>query len=116
MGCVDSYADKIVRLKNKLEDWAEWYRGYMPNLGANSGAFMKTTGGHDFESLFAAAEKTAFKAIEVAVDDLTPAQGAAIRRRYLGETWRFPRDNYAVLLDDAHDALLISLPKRNVML
>ncbi len=102
------------RLKGFLEDWAVWTAGYRPNLGA-SGMRMQTCGGHDFESLFADTDKRTMKVIDTCIDDLTPAQTAAIHRRYLHIDWRFPRDNYAVMLDQAHDRLVIVLQKKDIL-
>lgn len=104
------------RLKGLLEDWAVWTEGYRPGLSARAASIIQTAGSHDFESLFAGVEKQMMKAIDAAIDDLPPAQGAAINKRYLGIDWRFPRDNYAVMLDLAHDTLLVTLPKRNVLI
>lgn len=107
--------DTYERLKAKLEDWAHWMQGYRPNLGTGQSCFI-STGSHDFESLFQGVDKQVMKAIETAIDDLPNTQSAAIHRRYLHIEWRFPRENYADMLDKAHDQLLISLPKRNVIL
>ena len=105
----------IDRLKAKLEDWAEWMQAYRPNLSASSGSF-KSTGSHDFESLFSGVEKQVMKSIDAAIDDLPKFQSAAIHKRYLHIEWRYPGLNYAESLDQAHDELIRMLPKRNVML
>jgi hypothetical protein len=106
---------QLERLESKLKDWAHWMEGYRPNLGSHSSTFQ-STGGHDFESLFSGVEKQVMKSIETAIDDLTPTQSAAIQSRYLHVTWRFPRENYMEMLEKAHETLLVSLPRRNVIL
>jgi hypothetical protein len=107
---------KTDRLKGLLEDWASWMHAYRPDLGQRGMSLVKSSGSHDFESLFANVEKEVMRAIDAAIDDLPPAQSAAIHKRYLHIEWRFPRDNYVFMLESAHGALLVSLPRRNVVL
>lgn len=102
-------------LKSKLEQWAVWTEGYRPNLSTKTST-CRCTGSHDFESLFQGIERQVMKSIDTAINDLPPAQSAAIHKKYLGINWRFPRENYEEMLKQAHDALLISLPRRNVIL
>lgn len=108
------------RLKGLLIDWAEWTKGYSPSLGAKSSSLIQSRCSHDFESLFSETERLVMKTIDTAIDDMRKKVGesshAAIQRRYLGTDWRFPRDNYADMLDKAHDYLIVTLPKRNVIL
>lgn len=112
-------ADKTLqdRLKHKLEDWAIWMERSRPSLGCRSTG-LKSFGLHDYdyEGLLGRAHEQAMKAVDTAINDLPPSQCAAIHRRYLGIDWRFPRDNYEQMLEGAHQALLFSLPRRNVIL
>ena len=108
----------IDRLKGLLEDWARWTEGYRPRLGHHRNAVIKSFGHHDYdyEGQYEANDKETMRAVDTAIDDRPHAQSAAIRRCYTGEDWRFPRENYQDMLDKAHQALLISLPRRNVIL
>lgn len=106
---------ELDRLKGLLEEWARWMGSYRPNLGAKSPSYSQTTGSHDFESLFEGVESYIMRTVDTAVSDLSPAQSAAVHKRYLGIDWRFPRDNYALMLDAAHDALMVSLKRKNVI-
>lgn len=104
------------RLKGLLMDWADWTRGYS---GARLGFDMKSAGvasagRDDFESLLRKTENQISKIIDVTVDDLDPIHRCAIHHRYLSAVYRF-RD-YAKILDEAHDHLLIVLPKKNVVI
>jgi hypothetical protein len=58
------------------------------------------------------------KAVDTCIDDLIKKQRFAIERRYLGHTHDFLGGNtaYVLLLDQAHEALIPMLIKRNVML
>ena len=53
--------------------------------------------------------------IDCVVSDLPPLHKAAIYRCYgISAVFRFPRENYAEILLDAHDILLVLLPKKGV--
>ena len=57
------------------------------------------------------------EAIEAAVEDLPPTKKAAIHKRYgICAVYRFPRDDYELQLLAAHEELLRTLPKRNVVI
>jgi hypothetical protein len=45
------------------------------------------------------------KALDSLIESLPPAQTCAVRHTYLGEVWRFPRDNLDQLLALAEETL-----------
>lgn len=107
--------DNLIRL---LDEWAEWCRNYAGRSGypSQSAGFGHGSGVHSFDDLCDQMECVVMAAIDAAIGDLPPAQNAAINRRYLGSTFRFPRENYAEMLDGAHNKLLIVLPRKGVVL
>jgi hypothetical protein len=109
---------QLERLIAWLNDWARWRESYRPNLGAKSPGYWPS-GIYHASDLFDDSDN--FQVIESAVEDLRhnpgPASHEALLRRY-GQISCFTscRDNYADMLDKAHQRLLVVLPKRNVVL
>lgn len=101
-----------------LEDWANWQRAYTPRLGYPSRSLTcYSEGSQDFESLCDAVDSQTFASVDACVQDLVPAQRAAVMRRYgIAAVFRFPRDNYESCLMMAHEALAKALPRKGVML
>lgn len=107
------------RLEALLQDWAQWCMSYRPRLGFPSGVW--SGGGFaeskTFEDMCSECDGVVNRNIEAAIDDLTPAQRAAVYRHYgIAAVFRFPRTNYAEQLDQAHTTLRRALPRRGVML
>lgn len=113
--------EQIKRMENLVRlmvDWARWVDAGRINLSAaqNSGSIFGS-GSTAWDDFAEGLDKHDFEAVDAAVDSLPPAQGAAVQKRYgLCAVWRFPRDNYEQLLLQAHEALLVSLPRRNVVI
>lgn len=105
-------------LFNTLMDWADWCRSYRQKHGypSNSAGFGSETNIHSFDDLCERVDNVVMVSVDTAISDLPPAQNAAINRRYLQTTFRFPRDNYEQCLDEAHNNLLIVLPKKGVVI
>ena len=101
-----------------LEDWADWQRTYRPRLGYPSRSLTcYSEGSRDFEGMCEDADNATFAAIDACVQDLVPAQRAAVMRRYgIAAVFRFPRDNYEACLLAAHERLLVDLPKKGVVI
>lgn len=101
-----------------LEDWADWQRSYKPRLGYPSRSLTcYSEGSQDFESLCDAVDSQTFASVDACVQDLVPAQRAAVMRRYgIAAVFRFPRDNYESCLMLAHEALTKALQRKGVML
>lgn len=110
---------QLDRLQVLLEDWSDWMRGYSGingyashTPGLNSGHVSK-----GFDDLCDEVDGQVCKLIDSAVDDLPPGQGAAIHKRYgISAVFRFPRGNYADLLSEAHATLMVTLPKKGVVI
>lgn len=105
-------------LRNILEGWADWQRTYNLRLGYPSKSLTcYSEGSQDFESLCDAVDSQTFATVDACVQDLVPAQRAAVMRRYgIAAVFRFPRDNYESCLMLAHEALTKALPRKGVML
>lgn len=118
VGLRSAIEQRLAVLCRMLEDWAEWQRGYRMKLGYPTRSLSGAAGGStecSYDDLYASADNAVFEAIDAAVDDLQPAQRAAVLRRYgIAAVFRFPRENYAEQLDRAHDALMRSLPRKGV--
>ena len=63
------------------------------------------------------ADNQTYASVDACVQDLMPAQRAAVMRRYgIAAVFRFPRDNYEQCLLMAHEVLIKALPRKGVML
>jgi len=109
---------RLQTLYAMLTDWAQWQGAYRMKLGCptrSSGFFSGGSDGCRSDDLYESSESSVFASIDAAVDDLLPAQRAAIMRRYgLAAVFRFPRANYAEQLEQAHQVLMSTLPKKGV--
>lgn len=102
-----------------LEDWAAWNARYagVKNSSCSVGLTSGYTSSKSFEDMLEDVENTVAELVESAVDDLPSGQAAAINMRYgLCAVFRYPRGNYADLLLEAHEALMIALPKKGVVI
>jgi len=109
----DESVKRMARLVGLMEDWANWVQaGHAPQGEQRSSVFacaaIDWAEGVDLHRN---------QAINAAVYDLPPSQSAAVQKRYgVCRVWRFPRDNYEAMLLAGHEALLVSLPRRNVVI
>lgn len=110
--------NQIDRLQVLLEDWADWMRGYSGIRGYAS----HTPGLHSghvskgFDDLCDEVDQSVCKLIDAAIDDLASGQAAAIHKRYgISAVFRFPRGNYEDMLAEAHATLMVTLPKKGVV-
>ena len=101
-----------------LEDWADWQRAYTPRLGYPSRSLTcYSEGSQDFEDMCETVDNQTFATVDACVQDLIPAQRAAVMRRYgIAAVFRFPRDNYGACLLAAHERLMVELPKKGVII
>jgi hypothetical protein len=103
-----------------LRDWADWM-GHAPRIGFNSRVPILSTGmgSSTFEELLEQTASVAMRAVDGSVESLPPSNKAAIMRCYgLCAVYRFPRANYPYeqALNDAHEALIISLRRKGVLI
>lgn len=101
-----------------LEEWSDWQRAYAPRLGYPSRSLTcYSEGSQDFESLCDAVDSQTFASVDACVQDLMPAQRAAVMRRYgIAAVFRFPRDNYEQCLLMAHEVLIKALPRKGIII
>jgi len=109
---------QIESLVALLTDWAQWQRAYSPRLGYPSRSLTcYSEGSQDFESLCETVDNQTYATIDACVQDLMPAQRAAVMRRYgIAAVFRFPRDNYEQCLLMAHEALMRTLPRKGIII
>ena len=100
-----------------LQDWSNWHKGYRIRVGypPKSAGFQSGGSVSDdtSEHSYAAADNARFEIVEACVDDLMPAQNAAIYHRYCHTVYRM-RD-YTGSLSDAHDRLCIVFRQKGIM-
>lgn len=106
------------RLDALLDGWAAWCRSYRMRLDYAPGVLQGgAVTSKSFDDMCDELDHSTNERIDAAVDDLPPACRAALyRHRGLSAVFRFPRENYAEKLDQAHDRLLHVLPRKGVML
>lgn len=102
-----------------LVEWANWSRGYRMNIGyrqrstgfePGGGAVTAESSGHQYDDVLSAR----CEIVDRCIDDLpTPAQTAAIHRRYLSAVYRM-RD-YETALAGALVALHAAFRRKGVM-
>ena len=81
-------------LRNILEGWADWQRTYSLRLGYPSKSLTcYSEGSRDFEGMCEDADNQTYASVDACVQDLMPAQRAAVMRRDA------LRDAYEVALD-----------------
>jgi hypothetical protein len=100
-----------------LEDWAHWQSSYRPNTGFKSrSAGFSSLGLQSFDDMCHQSDNATMKTIDSAIDDLEPAQRAAINRKYgVCSVFRFPR-SFEDTLILAHDRLVIICKRKGVVL
>ena len=108
--CATNY-HSLTRVEYWLIEWAKWVKQWRSNIGYPGRSIGIMSGGEsrrgadvdqDFEY---AAWSVNVKALDSLIEGLPPSQTCAVRHAYLGETWRFPRDNLDQLLELAENEL-----------
>lgn len=105
---------QVEALVGLLEEWAHWQRGYRMKLGYPSRSCgVSSDAGSSFEDLCDSVDAQTMSTVDAVVNDLVPAQCAAVMKRYgVAVVFRFPRANYEQSLQDAHERLLVELPRK----
>ena len=114
----DDHIKRIESLVALLTEWAQWQRTYSLRLGYPSRSLTcYSEGSRDFEGMCEDADNQTYASVDACVQDLMPAQRAAVMRRYgIAAVFRFPRDSYEQCLLMAHEVLIKALPRKGVML
>lgn len=111
-----SVDERVARLIVLLEDWARWCERMRVDLGyPNKSAGISTGGSVYGTDHYEADDADKMQRVEAGIDDLAPAERAAIWRRYgVAAVFRFNREPFEVVLDRAHQRLLVILPKKTI--
>lgn len=115
----DRLRQQVAALVALLEDWARWQQGYRVRLGYPSRSIgMASNASQDFDELCESVDQATLRIIDATIqEDLLPAECCAVLRRYgVSAVWRFPRNNYEQMLCQAHEKLMVLLPRKGVML
>ena len=102
-----------------LHNWGRWtISAESRGIGYPSKSLTcYSEGSRDFEGMCEDADNQTYASVDACVQDLMPAQRAAVMRRYgIAAVFRFPRDNYEQCLLMAHEVLIKALPRKGVML
>ncbi|MDA8092335.1 MAG: hypothetical protein M0T84_00215 [Betaproteobacteria bacterium] len=102
------------RLDWHLWNWMEWMHRAPAGMGYKVSALMAVSGSRDFDDMVDDCDQRCAEAVDAAISDLAHAEQAAIRHRWLGESWRFPRDNETILLKRGTDKLGEALDARGI--
>ena len=100
-----------------LTRWSRWQASWTPRLGYPARSAVVRCCGYysSFEDALDDVEAWRNRAVDAAVDELVPAQRAAVMRAYgIAAVFRFPRDNYEACLAAAHARLAVTLARRGV--
>jgi hypothetical protein len=105
-------ADAVVGI---LLDWADSMKGHNLRLGypATSAGFSQCCASSTFDEMCKQADSIRNAVVSACVDDLEPAQNAAIYHRYLAAVYRMR--NYEDTLAEAHVALMDAFGKKGVL-
>jgi hypothetical protein len=102
----------------ELKDWAHWMRkdtesrhlGYPSKSPGMQSGYVSMT----FTEMCESSDIQRVLIINSLVNDLISAQKAAISHKYLGTTIRFPRNNYANLLAEAHIEIYSGMKRKGL--
>lgn len=105
------------RVEWHLENWANWSRSYRPALGLPSRALaLASNSSRDFDEMCDEADSYAAKVTEAAIENLVPAEAAAVYRKWdICSVYRFPRHNFIEMYTAALQKLAISLDAQGLV-
>lgn len=115
------YEETNTRVDYWLNQWSTWYRAEPNRLGFPHRTIGLVGGGESRRGEEWEEDETNkiwhrnCEAMDALIESLPPSQCAAVRHSYLGEPWRFPRDNIEALLDMATVELLRGMNARAVL-
>ena len=103
------------RLDYLLELWAEWlHRGEWVEGYPHRATVLRTLAGDDFDDMVEAADESQAESVQACIDGLELHHQAALAHRYSEAVWRFPRMEFALVLQDARMALSVALNRRGI--
>ncbi len=98
---------KTDRVEWHLYNWSGWMHA-APKLGIERFPVLASNASQDFDEMCDQADQYAAKATDAAIEDLLPAEQAAVYRKWLDAVYQFPRHNF---LDMYQSALKKLAPK-----
>ena len=110
-----------IRVDYWLNQWAVWYRAEPCRLGFPHHIPGIVGGGESRRGEEWEEDETNkvwhrnCEAVDALVESLPPSQCCVVRHVYLGEVWRFPRENLMDLLETAVKTLLRGMNARAVL-
>ena len=104
------------RVEWHLWNWSKWMRSGANKQAAPRESSGLTSGGasQNFDDMVEAVDRRVAATMNVIIDDLPPAQSAAVHHEYLHSVYRFPRGNFAALLAEAKLGVGHGLAKKGV--
>lgn len=106
---------RIEPIDRHLDMWKSWMRSRSEARGSLSKASGFVGGGYSqsFDDMCLAADSSAIRATDSIIEGLPPAQRAAVWHwAGLTAVYRFPRNNYADLLETARGVIWRELQRR----
>jgi hypothetical protein len=110
---LDAVRNRMERLQVVMSEWVDWMRRDDSRTGFPSHSpLLRGASGDIYER----AESERAELIDTVVSqDLEPIHCAAICKRYgVCAVWQFPRNNYAEVLEAAHEVLIAGLHKKGI--
>lgn len=103
------------RLDYLLELWANWvHQGQWVDGYPGRSSGVRSLASQDVDEMTANADADVAQAVQACIDGLSLNHQAALAHRYTEAVWRFPRQPYAEVLQEARAALTIALNKRRI--
>lgn len=106
-----------MRIEDAMKMWASWQQNSGIRLWYPQKAVGFASGGINcWDDVELSTDAWMCGEIDAAVDQLPPAQHAAIHNRYLEAVFRFPRNNYELLLEFALEEIIRLIRKKGVVI
>lgn len=104
------------RLDVLLEIWADWvHQGSWVDGYPARAAAVRSLAGPDFDEMVEASDEQLAQSVQAGIDSLALHHQAALSHRYTEAVWRFPRMEFALVLQDARQSLMVVLNRRGVV-
>ncbi len=103
------------RVEWHLWNWSRWHKTGGSEQGVKIAVGL-TSGGasQNVDDMTENEDRKCARTTNTIINDLPPAQGAAVHHEYLHSVYRFPRGNFAALLAEAKSAIGRGLAKKGV--
>lgn len=108
-----------MRIADAMDLWATWQKNGSGDVRIwfpQKSVGFATGGINCWNDVELSTDAWMCEIIDTAVDGLPPAQHAAIHNRYLDAVFRFPRNNYELLLEFAIEEIIRIIRKKGVVI